>query len=613
VPPAPRRAASLLLRALLAVGLLAGCVSDPPVPGDPAERLTVLLDAPVHDLDPRFTVDSNGMKVSRLVFSALVTVDNERAAPVPDLAVAVEPDPQAPVDAVHTRWLVTLRRDVRWHDGAPFTAADVVYTYRSVLDPALGSPYRGAYARKLRDVRAVPGDPYRVVFELYEPYATFLTDLVLGIVPAHRLEPAAGRDEGGAALPGRFAAGELIGTGPFRFRSQLGARRIVLEASPDWYGGAPGVRWLVFRVIEDEGTRLLSLVGGSGDLTMNALSPVLLDVVADEPRLVVESAPGLAWTYLAFNLRDPVVSDGRVRRALDLAIDRGEVIRRKWKGHATPAAAMMSPVTWAHAADLIPTRPDPAAAEALLDAAGYRRDPTTGVRFTLRLKLSTDRFRRSVARTVVDQLAAVGVAVELRSFELGTFLADIRSGNFQATILKLPEPSEPDMLRWMFASLNTPDVQPALPAGGEGAAAAAAGDPVAAAAAADRRFFPPDLATLLVGEPACAAWARDEVARGAARWIERAWGRDPPRDRSNRTYYANPRVDCLLARGLAELDEAARKPLYDEVQRILAADLPVLPLWHEHNVVVRSRRVRGFTILPNGRFAPLAHVTLDGR
>ena len=600
------------VRSLLGVFLAAtlgasGCLYDPPTPGGPTDRVVVLLDAPVKNLDPRFTIDSNSMKVSRLVFSNLVTVDNARVEPALDLAEAIEPDPTAGEAADRaTHWIVRLRRGVRWHDGVELTARDVVYTYRSILDPAVGSPYRGGFARKLRDVRPVPGDPYAVVFDLVEPYATFVTDLVMGIVPAHVLEGRPGPP------PGRFPDGVLVGTGPFRYHSQLGERRVVLEAAR---ADAP-VRWLVFRAIEDEGTRLLALVGGSGDLMMNALSPVLLDVIADEPRLVVESAPGLAWTYLAFNLRDPVVGDLRVRRALDLAIDRAEVIRRKLKGYARPAAAMMAPVSWAHAEGLAPTAPDPAAAEALLDEAGFPRDPETGERFTLSLKISTDRFRRSVARTVADQLAAVGVTVELRSFELGTFLADIRSGNFQATILKLPEPSEPDMLRWMFYSRNTPSVAPVdapsdrPPPATPDAVPDAVPDPGAARVRADRRFVPPGLDALLGGDDACAAWARAELAAGSGRWVARVWGRPDARDLANRTWYANPRVDCLLMRGLATPDRATRKPLYDELQRILAEDLPVLPLWHEDNVVVRSRRVVGFTILPNGRFSPLADVTI---
>jgi len=206
----------------------------------------------------------------------------------------------------------------------------------------------------------------------------------------------------------------------------------------------------------------------------------------------------------------------------------------------------------------------------------------------LSFKTSSDRFRRAVARAIGHQLETVGVHVELRSFEAGTFLSDIRKGNFQATLMKLPEPSEPDMLRWMFFSMNTPSELP------------------------ERRDTIPGLQSLLEGEDkGCRLWAQREVLDSAWRVLDRLVGRPPPRDRANRTWYANPRFDCLVMRGWEELDRARRKPLYDEAQRLLAEDRPVINLWHEHNVVVRSERVRDFEILPNGRLTPLARCRLN--
>jgi len=320
-------------------------------------------------------------------------------------------------------------------------------------------------------------------------------------------------------------------------------------------------------------------------------------VLAHEDRLVVESAPSLSFTYLAFNLRDPLTADPAVRHAIALAIDRAEVIRRKLMGRADLSVGMMAPASWAHAQGLAPTAADRAAAERLLDDAGYPRDPQTGVRCRLDLKLSNNRFRRSVARTVADQLRRVGIAVDLRSFEQGTFLQDIRDGNFQATMLVLPEPSEPDMLRWMFYSRNTPDLRPA-----------ATGPP---AATLDRRFFVPGLALLLDGaDPECRAWADQELRAGVERLFLAPHRAPEGRDVGNRTYYANARIDCLLMRGWAEPEWNRRLPLYDEVQAILRDELPVIPLWHEHNVIVRSRRLVGYEILPNGRLTGLARARI---
>ncbi len=585
----------LRIMPLLGGLLLLGCLSDPPVPGEPEEQLAFVLDSAVRDLDPRFTVDEASMQVSRLIYSGLVSVDNARVTPELDLAEAVERRDECPADvAVFDEpvcYRVRVRQGVRWHDGALLTGADVVHTYRSILDAELGSPYRGSYGRKFIDVRPVKGDPYAADFVLFDDYATFLTDLVMGIVPAHLADEDTGESDR-----------RYIGTGPFKFHSRLAGRRVIFERNGDYHLGAPGVRYLVFRTIEDEGTRLLALVGGTGDMMLNAVSPVLLDVVERQPGVVVESIPSLIWGYMAFNLRDPVVGSLEVRRALFYAIDVEEIIARKMHGYADPSTGMLSPISWAHEDSLERPARDRAKAEALLDQAGFPRDPDTGVRFELQVKISTDRFRRSVARSIAHQLAGVGVEVEIRSFELGTFLSDVRQGNFQATILNLPDPSEPDMLRWMFFSLSTPEAAPAP------RRAVREAD----RAFADRRFFPPALGELIEGDdPDCRAWAREELARGIGRFISRAWGRRPPRDVSNRTYYADPRFDCLVMRAWEEPDRELRRPLYQEAQRILARDLPVLPLWHEHRVLVRRERVRGFEVLPNGRLTPLARVTLE--
>ncbi|HIN85376.1 MAG TPA: hypothetical protein EYN06_02765, partial [Myxococcales bacterium] len=169
-----------LTHALFIVFILgvAACTHEPDLPGLAHDRLVVVIEDPPRNLDPRFTTDATSMRVSRLIFSSLVSVDNPTLRARAELASGWEQDRADP-----RVWTVDLRRDLKWHDGTHFTAEDVVYTYNSVMSPELGSPFREPYQANIAKVEAV--DSYTVRFHLYAPYATFLTDLVLGIVPQH--------------------------------------------------------------------------------------------------------------------------------------------------------------------------------------------------------------------------------------------------------------------------------------------------------------------------------------------------------------------------------------------------------------------------------------------
>ena len=559
-----------LLPALLV--LAAACNHEPPLPGTERDRLVMVLDDPPRNLDPRFSTDAASMRVSRLVFSSLVSLDNATLAVAPDLAERWAPDPKDPAS-----WLVHLRPDARWHDGTPVTSADVVYTYRSVMDPALQSPFREPYQAHIAAVEAE--GPLTVRFRLVEPYATFETDLVLGIVPEHVCAPAGGR----------FPPDGYVGSGPYRFAGRWGERRLDLEAFDGYFGGAPGTRWLVLRTIREEGSRLLAVLGGSADLMQNGVSPVLGGVVEHDPRLVATHAPSISFTYVALNLRQPALADRRVRQALAWAIPREHIVETHYGGAATLATGMLAPMHWAYEKDVPTYGYDPAKARALLAEAGYGPGKQP---LALTIKISTHRFRRTVARAIAQAWREVGVDARVRSYEFATFFADIRQGTFDAYLLDLPEPMEPDLYRWMLHGLSTPDKAPARSG--------------SAYALADRRFLSPGaLDEEVAADPTCATWPWLATRDAARNWVSRAFGVEPPYAAANRMAYANPAVDCRLDLGLRVLTRKERLPLYHEVQRLLAVDLPVIPLWHEDVRIVARTRVRDFVPLPNLRLGGL--------
>ena len=282
-----------------------------------------------------------------------------------------------------------------------------------------------------------------------------------------------------------------------------------------------------------------------------------------------------------------------------MALDRQGILTHMYEGRARPAAGILPALHWAFHGDLLPLPFDRGEAEALLDRAGVPRDPETGVRLHLTLKVTTDRFRTAVGRVLADQLAAVGVQVETVPTELATLLADVRRGNFDLYVLQVPEVIDPDILRWLFQSQGTP-----VPGGGIGDTEYGR---------MDRRFLPPGYRE--VGGPFAAIcrerWIPWVEARAEELRRIDAGGGVLPFTTGNRSFFADPEVDCLLELGRRATDRTVRAGYYRRVQEILAAEVPILSLWHEDNVAVMSRRLEGYEVLPINRYRPLTGVEVS--
>lgn len=401
--------------------------------------LTVLTESAPKNLDPRFTLDTQGVKIWRLIFAGLTRVGRD---------VSMEPD-------VATHWEVQdggrtyvfhLRRDVFFHDGAPLTSADVEYTYASLLDPKVKSPFRGVFADRIDRIET--RGPHVVVFRMKKPIGTFLADVALGIVPKHLAADL-------QAFPKK-----PVGAGPWVFASWREGEEVRLSANPRYHDGAPKMARLALRVVRNEVTRYLELKAGKADLVQNGLSPLYLRVIAGDPALKVVRAPSILTTYLAFNLRDPKLADVRVRRAIAHALDPNELIAQKLQGFARPATGLFAPLHWVYERDVARYPHDLARAKALLDEAGFPQPADGGPRLRLSYKTSTDKFRVSIARVLRSQLARVGIEIDLRPYEWGTFFEDLKGGNFQLCTLQWAELEEPDIAHWIFHSKRIPGAGP---------------------------------------------------------------------------------------------------------------------------------------------------------
>lgn len=419
-----------------------------PAGGTAHDPLVVVLPRDAEQLDPRFIADPYGLKVSRLLYASLVTIDPHTLEPVPDLArtIAIE---------TPTRYRVHLRKHLKFSDGSTLNATDVAATFRSVVDPDLGSRYARTYRRITRI--ETPG-PHTVVFRLREPHAPFLTDLELPVMPAEDADHQVGGPEGPTP----------VGAGPYRLVERVPGR-MELAPNPYWRGGPkapPGglpdaqprfsrVRMLVVR---DDNTRALRMLAGAGDLALNAVPPLLLPMFEDEPRFDIASVPGVSTTYVGLNTEAGPLRRRRVRRAVAYAIDRRTLMETELGGRARLARGWIPPGHWAYAEDTPTYGHDPARARALLDAAGLSDPDGPGgeprARFVLRT--STDRFRLSVARAIASMLREVGLRIDVRPSETATLIADLNHGRFEMTMLQVPEVIEPHVLSWFFASHRIP-------------------------------------------------------------------------------------------------------------------------------------------------------------
>jgi peptide/nickel transport system substrate-binding protein len=424
-----RLTAGALATMLLGMALLAGGCRDRRAPSDPALIVGIAV-APTN-LDPRVGSDEASQRVHQLLYASLVRLDDQLQV-VPEVAERLEAR-----DA--TTYVAHLREGVRFHDGTTLDAEDVAYTFRSFLDKAFLSPRKGAYAQ----LASVDVDgPRTVVFHLTEPFASFPVNLVMGIVPSGTP----------AGAPAR------VGAGPYRFVRMQADDRVELAPNADYFAGPPSNAGVVLRVIPDDTMRGLELRTGALDLVVNDIAPDIVRTLQREDRMQVVTAPGLDYAYVGMNLRDPVLADVRVRRALGLAVDTAAIIEHLRRGLAVPATGIIPPMSWAHAATLRPTPHDPAAARRLLDEAGYPDPDGAGPepRLRLTLKTSTAEFVRLQAAVIQQDLARVGVAVDVRTYEFATLYTDVLKGRFQLFTLQWVGVSDPDMLRRVFHSTQMP-------------------------------------------------------------------------------------------------------------------------------------------------------------
>jgi peptide/nickel transport system substrate-binding protein len=394
-----------------------------------------LIESMPTNLDPRIGTDGQSERIDSLIFDSLVELDARRI-PRADLAETWEmPD--------RLTYVFHLRSGVKFQDGRPLTSADVKYTFDSILNGSVTTSKRGI----LRFVKSIDApDPATVIFRLSEPNSGFLTDICrpeFGVVPA-------GAGSGVAEHP--------IGSGPFRFVSAKQDDNVVLERNAAYFRSPPKIERVQFRIVPEAIVRALELRKGTADLEVSSLAPDMIPVLRQQPSLDVTEQPGTNYAYISFNFDDPVVARREVRKALDYATNREEIVRYLYRGQARLADGALPENSWAYEPGITRYSYDPQRAEQLLDSAEMpRRAENGGMRLRLTLKTTTEESTRLLGAVLQEQWRKIGVDLELRPMEIATLASEIGRGDFQLYTLRwIGVNNDPEFYEFAFSSKRIP-------------------------------------------------------------------------------------------------------------------------------------------------------------
>lgn len=357
---------------------------------------------------------------------------------IPGLAESVEPDEN------HLAYTVKLKPGVRWEDGSPITADDVVATVTILMDPKTPSLNRRGFFEGFDRAERVDDRTARVVFKY--PYAGRRDAFCLPLLPAKLYM---GTDV--LTNPRNRAP---LANGPYRLARWESGRSLELVRNTQYFGEKAPAERVVFRVVPDTDAAFQALTTGELDeLRLTYAMKTKLDAAqaAGTGRarsLVFEE---LAYSYLGWNDRHPLFTDPRVRRALTMLIDRPAIAKNLFGGLATVSNGPIPPGLWSYDADLKPWPYDPAAAEAALDAAGFRRGKD-GVRargatrfaFDVLLGAGSD-IQRQNAEIIQQSFRKAGIEMTIRQMEWATFSSKVDEGQFDACLLAFNLDPNPDL------------------------------------------------------------------------------------------------------------------------------------------------------------------------
>jgi len=389
-------------------------------------------------LIPMLASDSSSHEYAGNIFDGLVSYDKTLSFLEPRLAEKWEVADGGQKITFH------LRRDVKWTDGAPFTARDVEFGFNLIRDPATLTSYAEDY-KQVQSFEVIDDYTFRVVYD--KPFAPALSSWgSMVVLPRHLLE--------GKNINETDFGQHPVGLGTHKFESWARNTRFTLRANPDYYRGRPWIERVVYRVIPDQSTQFLELQAGG--LDMMGLTPLQYSRQTSTPVFARDFRKyryvSNSYTYLGYNLDDPRFADVRVRRAFGHAINKQEIVDAVLFGLGRPAEGPYRPGTAWINNELPPTTYDPDKARALLAEAGWKDTDDDGILdkdgkpFSFRILTNQGNDQRMKTATMVQRrLQDIGVDVSVRVLEWSAFINDfIDKRRFEAILLGWSLSLDPD-------------------------------------------------------------------------------------------------------------------------------------------------------------------------
>jgi peptide/nickel transport system substrate-binding protein len=401
------------------------------------------------NLIPLLASDNTSHTIAGMIFNGLVKYDKDINV-IGELAESWDISPDGLVITFH------LRKRVKWHDGQPFTAADVLYTYKVTIDPKTPTAYNGDF---LKVKKAEVLDPYTFRVTYDKPFAPALMSWGAAIYPRHLLEE---KDITQSPLTRR-----PIGTGPYKFKEWVTGEKIVLVSNPEYYEGRPYIDGYIMRIIPDTATMFLELRANGID--QMGLTPLQYTRQTETPLFKKNYNKyrylSFSYTFMGYNLKNPLFTDKRVRQALAHAIDKDAIISGVLLGLGKPATGPLKPGTWAYNPNVHVYPYDPAKAKALLAESGWQDTNGDGIldkdgqpfRFEL-ITNQGNEVRGKCAEIIQENLAKIGIDMKIRIVEWAAFVNNfINKRRFDATILGWTIPMDPDLYDVWHSSKTKPE------------------------------------------------------------------------------------------------------------------------------------------------------------
>lgn len=412
------------------------CSFGPAAAQDYGDAIVVGAIGDARTLVPLLASDSASAEICAMVFNGLVKYDK-------DLSLAGDLAESWDIEDGGLTIVFHLRKNVTWHDGAPFTAEDVEFTYRKLIDPDVRTPYSGDFER-VKSFEVI--DKYTLKVTYKEPFAPGLSSWGMLILPKHLLNDEDLHNSAFSRRP--------IGTGPYKFRSWLPQEKIELVSNHEYFEHRPYIDRYIYRIIPDSATIFLELQTLGVDFT--GLSPLQYTRQTDTPFFKKHyqkfRLPSFGYTYLGYNLNNPKFKDKRVRQALNCAVDKKEIIDIVLLGLGKPATGPFLPDSWGYNKGVRTAPFDPRKARELLKEAGWADTNGDGLldkdgenfEFTIITNQGNDE-RAKVAQIIQRRLKDIGIRVKIKVIEWSVFLAEyIEKKSFEAVLLGWSLGRDPD-------------------------------------------------------------------------------------------------------------------------------------------------------------------------